>query len=84
MRDRIALVTGAAGGIGAAVTRLLAASGTTVAAVDRDTGRLTAAVAALAADGLPVTRTRPTSPRPRRPSTWWPPSSARGGPSSSW
>ncbi|MFF8285292.1 2,3-dihydro-2,3-dihydroxybenzoate dehydrogenase [Streptomyces albus] len=54
MRDRIALVTGAAGGIGAAVTRLLAASGTTVAAVDRDTGRLTAAVAALAAEGLPV------------------------------
>jgi 2,3-dihydro-2,3-dihydroxybenzoate dehydrogenase len=38
--NRIALVTGAAGGIGAAVTSALTASGAVVAAVDRDAERL--------------------------------------------
>ncbi|MBT2470676.1 2,3-dihydro-2,3-dihydroxybenzoate dehydrogenase [Streptomyces sp. ISL-66] len=50
----IAVVTGAAGGIGAAVVRLLAEQGVTVAAVDLDPGRLSAAVDALTAEGLPV------------------------------
>ncbi|MET8982254.1 2,3-dihydro-2,3-dihydroxybenzoate dehydrogenase [Streptomyces sp. NPDC004539] len=54
MRSSIALVTGAAGGIGAEVARLLAERGTPVAAVDRDEDRLAATVAALAAAGLPV------------------------------
>ncbi|MFD1147862.1 2,3-dihydro-2,3-dihydroxybenzoate dehydrogenase [Saccharothrix hoggarensis] len=55
MRDRIALVTGAAGGIGAAVARTLAARGATVAAVDRDPARLAEAVDKLVAEGLAVT-----------------------------
>lgn len=49
-----ALVTGAAGGIGAAVARLLAERGTRVAAVDRDDARLSTVVEKLTADGLPV------------------------------
>ncbi|MEU9335488.1 2,3-dihydro-2,3-dihydroxybenzoate dehydrogenase [Streptomyces sp. NPDC048290] len=49
-----ALVTGAAGGIGAEVTRLLAGRGTPVAAVDHSEERLTAFVAECTAAGLPV------------------------------
>lgn len=52
---RLALVTGAAGGIGAAVVRTLAEQGVLVAAVDRHAGRLAEETAKLAADGLPVT-----------------------------
>ncbi|MFF3936444.1 2,3-dihydro-2,3-dihydroxybenzoate dehydrogenase [Streptomyces phaeofaciens] len=52
---RAAIVTGAAGGIGAEVARTLAARGLAVAAVDRDAARLTEAVEKLTADGLPVT-----------------------------
>ncbi|ARP72886.1 2,3-dihydro-2,3-dihydroxybenzoate dehydrogenase [Streptomyces pluripotens] len=54
MEDAVALVTGAAGGIGAAVVRALGRRGVRVAAVDRDTGRLDEAVGKMAADGLPV------------------------------
>lgn len=42
MTHRLALVTGAAGGIGAAVVRVLAQRGTTVAACDLDTARIPA------------------------------------------
>jgi 2,3-dihydro-2,3-dihydroxybenzoate dehydrogenase len=49
---RAALVTGAAGGIGAAVARALAERGAAVVAVDRDAQRLREAVAKLTADGL--------------------------------
>ncbi|MFI9778656.1 2,3-dihydro-2,3-dihydroxybenzoate dehydrogenase [Streptomyces sp. NPDC051956] len=52
MENRLALVTGAAGGIGAAVARLLCERGITVAAVDRDAERLREAVEKLTADGL--------------------------------
>jgi 2,3-dihydro-2,3-dihydroxybenzoate dehydrogenase len=52
---RIALVTGAAGGIGGAVVRALAERGAGVAAVDRAGDDLRAAVGKLAADGLRVT-----------------------------
>jgi NAD(P)-dependent dehydrogenase (short-subunit alcohol dehydrogenase family) len=45
----VAVVTGAAGGIGAAVVRLLAAGGARVAAVDLDLGRLDEAFAGLPA-----------------------------------
>src|SRR3954463_16078236 len=40
--SRVVLVTGAAGGIGAAITHGLIAAGHSVAAVDRDAERLTA------------------------------------------
>jgi len=44
-RGRKALVTGAAGGIGAAITRMLRAAGAQVAVADRETDGLTAEVA---------------------------------------
>ncbi|MEU9558243.1 2,3-dihydro-2,3-dihydroxybenzoate dehydrogenase [Streptomyces fumanus] len=49
---RVALVTGAAGGIGSAIARALAVRGTVVAVVDRDAERLAALTDALAEDGL--------------------------------
>ncbi|GAA4958603.1 2,3-dihydro-2,3-dihydroxybenzoate dehydrogenase [Actinoplanes utahensis] len=55
MEDRTALVTGAAGGIGAATARALAAEGIRVAAVDVAEDRLAAEAARLRAGGLPVT-----------------------------
>ncbi|MBT2441197.1 2,3-dihydro-2,3-dihydroxybenzoate dehydrogenase [Streptomyces sp. ISL-36] len=54
MRDKVALVTGAAGGIGAAVVRALAERGATVAAVDRDETTLKQRVAAFTDEGLRV------------------------------
>ncbi|HEY9371962.1 2,3-dihydro-2,3-dihydroxybenzoate dehydrogenase [Streptomyces sp.] len=54
MRGKTALVTGAAGGIGAAVVRALAERGAAVAAVDRDEAALKPRVAALVLDGLNV------------------------------
>lgn len=48
----VALVTGAAGGIGEAVARSLAGRGVAVAAVDRDGAALRKAVEGMAADGL--------------------------------
>lgn len=53
--QRTALVTGAAGGIGAAVAAALAGHGVAVAAVDRDADQLRDTVAKLAADGARVT-----------------------------
>ncbi|MCX4696569.1 2,3-dihydro-2,3-dihydroxybenzoate dehydrogenase [Streptomyces sp. NBC_01408] len=52
MDNKVALVTGAAGGIGLAVARRLAEEGASVAAVDLDAKRLSEAVEKLAADGL--------------------------------
>ncbi|MEE1940144.1 2,3-dihydro-2,3-dihydroxybenzoate dehydrogenase [Streptomyces sp. TRM 70361] len=54
MDSQVALVTGAAGGIGAAVVRALGERGAVVAAVDRDGPRLTELTEKLAADGLRV------------------------------
>ncbi|MDX2531209.1 2,3-dihydro-2,3-dihydroxybenzoate dehydrogenase [Streptomyces europaeiscabiei] len=54
MENRLALVTGAAGGIGAAVARVLGEQGTAVAAVDRDAAQLGEMIEKLGADGLPV------------------------------
>ncbi|WP_439677196.1 2,3-dihydro-2,3-dihydroxybenzoate dehydrogenase [Embleya sp. MST-111070] len=55
MTNEVAVVTGAAGGIGGTVVRALAERGTMVAAVDRDADRLRKYVAELVAEGLPVT-----------------------------
>ncbi|MGW0736635.1 2,3-dihydro-2,3-dihydroxybenzoate dehydrogenase [Streptomyces sp. NPDC002851] len=55
MENKTAIVTGAAGGIGAAVVRSLAGRGTVVAAVDRDAEALAETVAKQEADGLRVT-----------------------------
>jgi 2,3-dihydro-2,3-dihydroxybenzoate dehydrogenase len=55
MENKVALVTGAAGGIGAAVVRILAERGAAVAAVDRDGHRLSETVEKMTADGLRVT-----------------------------
>jgi 2,3-dihydro-2,3-dihydroxybenzoate dehydrogenase len=52
--NKTALVTGAAGGIGAEVVLALARQGATVAAVDRDAERLCARVDSLTATGLRV------------------------------
>lgn len=51
METKVAIVTGAAGGIGAAVARALSERGAAVAAVDRDSARLQETVAKLTADG---------------------------------
>lgn len=58
LSDRTALVTGAAGGIGAAATRALAAAGARVALVDRQVTGLDAVRAELAEVGVPSTRLR--------------------------
>ncbi|GHE01085.1 2,3-dihydro-2,3-dihydroxybenzoate dehydrogenase [Streptomyces alanosinicus] len=55
MKGTLALVTGAAGGIGEAVARLLAARGAKVAAVDLDPRRIAGTAAALRVEGLDVT-----------------------------
>lgn len=55
MEGKTALVTGAAGGIGEAVVRALAAKGVRVAAVDRDAERLRVSVKAAAEAGHEVT-----------------------------
>ncbi|HEX9335820.1 MAG TPA: 2,3-dihydro-2,3-dihydroxybenzoate dehydrogenase [Pseudonocardiaceae bacterium] len=54
MEHKVALVTGAAGGIGAAVARALGERGATVAAMDREPTRLAETVEKLTADGLNV------------------------------
>lgn len=54
MENKVALVTGAAGGIGAAVVRLLGERGVQVAAVDRSADQLADVVQKLTADGLRV------------------------------
>jgi 2,3-dihydro-2,3-dihydroxybenzoate dehydrogenase len=55
MRGKIAYVTGAAGGIGSAVSRALGECGVLVAAADRDAERLQLEVKELVNTGLPVT-----------------------------
>ncbi|GAA0930224.1 2,3-dihydro-2,3-dihydroxybenzoate dehydrogenase [Nonomuraea longicatena] len=52
MNSSISVVTGAAGGIGAAVARALGERGSVVAAVDSDASRLSRTTAKLNADGL--------------------------------
>lgn len=54
MENTVALVTGAAGGIGAAVVRALSQCGAVVAAVDLNAAQLREVVGKLAADGLRV------------------------------
>jgi 2,3-dihydro-2,3-dihydroxybenzoate dehydrogenase len=54
MRNEVALVTGAAGGIGVAVVRALAERGAVVAAVDHDAPQLRKAMAEMVAEGLTV------------------------------
>lgn len=55
MEDHAALVTGAAGGIGAATLRALAVEGVRVAAVDVTGDHLATEVGKLSLDGVPVT-----------------------------
>jgi NAD(P)-dependent dehydrogenase (short-subunit alcohol dehydrogenase family) len=58
MNGKVAIVTGAASGIGLATAELLAAKGASVLAADWNGERLEAAVARLAADGLTVRAAR--------------------------
>lgn len=51
LKDRVALVAGGAGGIGEAVTRILAAAGATVAVADFDAGRAKEVSASITAAG---------------------------------
>ena len=99
LSGRVALVTGAAGGIGLATARRLAGDGATVGCLDRDEGRLAAAVDELEADGLRAVAlladvTDPAAvggprPRSRRRSAWsgsssiTPASAAKAGSSTS-
>lgn len=52
---KVALVTGAGGALGAATARLMVARGARVVAIDRDRASLDRLVAAVGADGVPVT-----------------------------
>ena len=52
--DKVVLISGAAGGLGAALCRRFAAAGARVAAMDRDTERLAESVAALRSSGAKV------------------------------
>lgn len=52
MDGKVALITGAAGGIGAAIARVLSEQGAEVAAVDRDADRLRETVKKMTVDGL--------------------------------
>jgi 2,3-dihydro-2,3-dihydroxybenzoate dehydrogenase len=54
MRNRVAIVTGAAGGIGSAVATALGERGVSVAAVDRDADGLRTVVEKLTAEGVRV------------------------------
>ena len=84
LEKKVALVTGAARGIGLAIVERLAREGAHVTAVDLDFDTQAREVAALTAQGLTVTagqcdvgsraRSRPRSPRPSPPtarSTSW-------------
>jgi 2-hydroxycyclohexanecarboxyl-CoA dehydrogenase len=55
LRDKVALVTGAGGGIGAAIAAELAAAGAAIAALDRDEAAAAATVADLTASGARAT-----------------------------
>jgi 2,3-dihydro-2,3-dihydroxybenzoate dehydrogenase len=55
VNGKVALVTGAAGGIGTAVVRTLGEQGAVVASVDRDADQLREKTEKLAADGLSIT-----------------------------
>ena len=63
---KVALVTGAARGIGLAIVERLAREGARVAAVDIDFDTQAREVAALTAQGLAVTAASATSPAARR------------------
>ncbi|MGE0802525.1 MAG: SDR family oxidoreductase [Lautropia sp.] len=56
LTGRLALITGSSAGIGYAIARALGHAGATVVLNGRDAGRLEAAVAALAAEGIAVHR----------------------------
>ncbi len=54
MNGKLAIITGAASGIGAALTRIFVARGARVAAADLDAGKLAALAAELGSDVLPI------------------------------
>jgi NAD(P)-dependent dehydrogenase (short-subunit alcohol dehydrogenase family) len=52
LKDKVALVTGGASGLGLAACQALAAAGARVAVLDRDEARLEAAVAAIEGEAI--------------------------------
>ena len=67
LQGKVAIVTGAGGGIGAAICRRFAAEGAALIGVDVDAGALASMAMSVRAAGAAWRRWSPTSPKRRPP-----------------